>query len=163
VAKQPASLDPLSLVSFPPELLGEWVVYLNPGQQRKLVVYRLVSQNQPITLEMMNEQGLSADERVLLDELRSLPEASQQRLTVTNFVNRMDASRLVITQQQMLLEIGDRVESVDWGVVWRDGDDLTVVTREQSGETFQSTLRLSPDGQLVLIGSAGEELVLVRP
>ena len=137
--------------------LGTWVVALNDEERRRLLVYEYALQESAPGEPELRGEGLTEEDLETLRQLRALPRDAPQLAGISEVLGQMSGS-LVITNQEMRMEIGARKETVRWSVVEQSGSLLMVAFEGQG----QGTIRMDDDGSLVLIDSQGQELAFVR-
>ena len=137
--------------------LGTWVVALSDEEQRRLTVYQIALQDSVPGEPELRGMGLQDDDLETLRQLRALPRDAPQMIGIAEVIAQMSGI-LIITEDEMRMEIGLRQESVRWSLLEQQGGIMTVAFEEQG----EGTIRLEDDGSLVLVNNEGQELSFVR-
>ncbi len=152
--RQPASVAVTANLS---PFLGTWIVALSDEERRRLMVYELVLQARAPEEPELRRLGLLDDDLETLRQLRALPRDAPQVVGITEVLDKMSGA-LVITEQEMRMEIGPRKDVVAWRLIEQQGDTLRVAFEGQG----EGVIRLEADGSLVLTDSQGQELSFIR-
>jgi hypothetical protein len=152
--RQPAETAAAEALS---PFLGSWVVALSEEERRRLTVYQLALREEAPGEPELRGIGLLDDDLETLRQLRALPRDAPQVIGIAEVLGQMSGT-LIITAEEMRMEIGARREVVRWQLVEQQGDELHVAFEGQG----EGTIRLDGDGTLVLIDSRGQELSFVR-
>ncbi|MDG1478268.1 MAG: hypothetical protein P8R54_01690 [Myxococcota bacterium] len=137
--------------------LGTWIVSLSEEERRRLTVYELALQEHAPGESELSRLGLLDDDLETLRQLRALPRDAPQVVGISEVIDKMSGA-LVITEQEMRMEIGPRKDVVAWSLITQQGDTLRVAFEGQG----EGVIRLDDDGSLVLIDSQGQELSFIR-
>ena len=137
--------------------LGTWLVALSEEERRRLTVYELAIQDHVPSESELRSLGLLGEDLETLRQLRALPRDAPQVVGISEVLGKMSGT-LVITEQEMRMEIGSRKDVVTWSLIAQQGDTLQVVFEGQG----EGVIRLDEDGSLVLIDSQGQELSFIR-
>lgn len=140
---------------------GVWVLALSAEEARRLLIRKLALDDDIPGEPELRAMGLDEGDLRLLRQLRALPRDAPQWDVLADEVAHMENGTLTITRRTMRMELGPRSREVQWALVARSGDTLTV-EMEEDGAVSQGTIRVGIDGTLVLIDSSGNELVLER-
>lgn len=152
--RQPVSTEATAAVS---PFLGTWVVALSEEERRRLIVYEFVLKDVAPGEPELRSMGLLDEDLETLRQLRALSRDAPQVVGITEVLGQMSGV-LVITEQEMRMEIGVRQEVVGWSPIAQEGDTLRVAFEGQG----EGSIRLEEDGSLVLIDSQGQELSFIR-
>lgn len=152
--RQPVSAEVSASLS---PFLGTWIVALSEEELRRLTVYELALQDSVPGEPELRSMGLLDEDLETLRQLRALPRDSPQVVGISEVLGQMSGA-LVITEQEMSMEIGLREEVVGWSLIEQQGDTLRVAFEGQG----EGSIRLEDDGSLVLIDSQGQELSFIR-
>jgi hypothetical protein len=152
--QQPAQTEPVAVTA---PYLGSWVVALSDEEQRRQTVYQIALQDTAPGEPELRTMGLEDEDLETLRQLRALPRDAPQMVGIAEVLGQMSGI-LIITEDEMRMEIGVRQESDRWSVLEQQGGTLTVAFEKQG----EGSIRLEDDGSLVLIDNEGQELSFVR-
>ncbi|MFT4977015.1 MAG: hypothetical protein ACI8S6_002920 [Myxococcota bacterium] len=149
--------DPVTLS----EIEGVWILALSQEESHRLLIRKLALSNELPGEPELRAMGLNAEDLGVLRQLRALPRDAPQWEALADEVAHMEGGSLTITRRTMRMDLGARSRQVEWSLISRSTDTLTIQFHEDGAMT-EGTIRVGLDGTLVFIDSEGNELLLER-